>query len=186
MIVEYAPYRVTVDQFGTMAEAGVFAGDERVELIEGVLVSYAPPHGDLHATAVWGLAEAVRATLGNRAMYWSQLPVVLSEATELEPDLALLRVRDGGYRTKPRAADVHAIVEVADSSLRADRTIKSKLYAAACVPEYWVVDVRSRRIEIHRDPAGDRYDRLFVAECCDAVSFAAFPDAVLSVSELVG
>jgi Uma2 family endonuclease len=179
--------RFTVDEFNRMAEAGIFAPDERIELVEGVVISYAPPQGPLHAGIVWGFPEVIRAALRDRAVLWSQLPVIISETTELEPDLAILAVREGGYRKAlPRVTDVHAVVEIADSSLSRDRTRKLQVYAVAGIAEYWVVAVRDDRVEVYREPRGAEYGSYRLALRGDTVSFAAFPDVELSVDELLG
>lgn len=179
--------RFTTDEFNRMAEAGIFAPGERAELVEGNVVSYAPPHGPLHAGAVWGFAQVIGAQLGGRAVLWSQLPVIISDACELEPDLAVLRIREPGYRKAlPRLADVHAVVEIADSSLASDRRRKLALYAKAGIPEYWVVGVRHERVEINREPRGDEYGSYRLALRGDSVAFDAFPDVAFAVDELLG
>ena len=115
------------------------------------------------------------------------MPLILCDETVLEPDLALLVERDDLYRRKlPRPADVHAVIEVALSSLKSDRTQKLEAYAAANIVEYWVVDVRNERIETYREPRGTEYASYRLALRGDSVSFAAFPDVVFTVDELLG
>ena len=187
MIAEYERRRFTTDEFNRMAEAGIFAPDERVELVEGHLVSYAPPQGPLHAGAVWNFPEVIRAGLGGRAVLWSQLPVIISDTCELEPDLSILRLREPGYtKALPRLADVRAVVEIADSSLAADRRRKLPVYAAAGIPEYWLVGLRQGRIQIYRDPRAQEYASYRLALRGDRLSFEAFPDVMFSVGELLG
>ncbi|HEY0394518.1 MAG TPA: Uma2 family endonuclease [Candidatus Elarobacter sp.] len=184
---EYVRRRLTVEEYTMMAEIGIFAPDEHVDLVEGCLVSYAPPHGPAHAGAVWGFTETLHARLRGRAALWAQLPVIMSETTELEPDLAVLVPRAEGYRRSlPRIEDVYGVIEVADSSLFRDRNHKLRLYAASGIPEYWIVDVRRDRIETYRGPVGDEYGSYRLARRGDEVSFAALSDIVLSVDELLG
>ncbi len=179
--------RISADEYDKMAEVGIIAGDERVELVEGFLISFAPPQGQEHAGMLWGCSECLRERLRGKAAFWGQMPLILCDETVLEPDLALLVARDDLYRRKlPRPADVHAVIEVALSSLKSDRTQKLEAYAAASIVEYWVVDVRNERIEIYRDPRGTEYASYRLALRGDSVSFAAFPDVVFAVDELLG
>jgi len=88
-----------------------------------------------------------------RAMIWCHSPICIGPHSEPQPDFALLRPRPDRYRTGlPRSDDVFLIIEIADASLRYDRDIKGSLYALAGLPEYWIVNLSSRTIEIHRDP----------------------------------
>ena len=186
MIEDYAPRRFSVEEFDKMIAAGILAPDERVDLVEGHLVSYAPPHGAAHAGTVWAFTGLLSARLRERAVLWSQLPVVLREGTELEPDVALLKTSESYRSTLPRARDVHAVIEVADSSLFRDRVRKRRLYAAAGIPEYWVVAIRQARIEIAREPRNGAYASYRSAVRGDTVTFEAFPDVVFTVDELLG
>lgn len=177
----------TVTEVDRMIEAGIFDADERVELVEGVLISYAPPQGPLHAGMVYGFYTVIGEALAGRAVTWIQLPVIISDETELEPDYAILAQREGGYRKAlPRVDDVNAVVEIADSSLHSDRNRKLRIYAQAGIAEYWIVAVQHQRIEIYREPRGNEYGSYRLALRGDRVSFAAFPDVVLSVDELLG
>lgn len=131
-----------------MGDAGLFEG-ERVELWKGVIVQESP-HKSPHASAVQRLTELFLIALApaRRASVRVQLPLALSDDSEPEPDLAI--VERGDYRdAHPSRALL--VVEVSDSSLDDDRGFKAEAYAAAGVPEYWVVDVRARTIEIHTD-----------------------------------
>jgi Uma2 family endonuclease len=181
------PRRLTVEEYDKMAEAGIFGPDERVELVEGSLVSYAPPQGENHAGVVWQFPEVMRGRLGTRVALWTQLPLIISKTTVLEPDVAILRLREGGYRHhRPVVADTYAVVEIAKSSLARDRTQKLRLYASAGIPEYWVVDVSGSQLEMYRQPSGDAYVVKQVVSGSDNVSFEAFPDVVFTVDELLG
>jgi Uma2 family endonuclease len=120
-------------------------------------------------------------------MISQQLPIVVSERSEPEPDFALIRWRDDYYASGiPTNADAFAIIEVSDSTLRFDRGKKRAVYARAGIAEYWIVNVRAEQIEIHRDPHGESYPAPRIAKKGDTVSFAAFPDVVFTVDELLG
>jgi len=154
------PRKFTADEFERMVEAGIFREDERLELIGGEIVQMAPI-GHRHAACVANLNKRLVTGVGDRALVWVTLvwvkgPARLAIDSVPEPDLALLRSHS--YRRgAPRPDDVLLVVEVAESSLRYDQTVKLPLYAGAGVPEYWIVSVEGEWIEVCRSPAGERY-----------------------------
>ncbi len=176
---------ITVAEYKAMGEAGIFEPGERVELIDGLLI-VPPPMGDAHWHAVAQMQHRIALALGERALVTSQLPAIVSDVSEPEPDVMLVRVRDGFYGTGvPHAPDVLAVVEVSDSSLCFDRREKLGMYARAGIPEYWIVNVRAKQIEVYREPDAGRGSKR-IAKKGDTVAFAAFPDAVFTVDELLG
>jgi Uma2 family endonuclease len=149
--------KLDVAEYHRMAAAGILHEDDRVELIEGELVEMAPI-GSPHSGTVNSLTRLLVRAAGDRAVVSVQNPVRLGDHSEPEPDFTLLRPRVDDYRLRtPVAADVLLLIEVADSSLRYDRTVKLPLYARHGIPEVWIVDVEHRSIEVHREPAGDGY-----------------------------
>jgi Uma2 family endonuclease len=177
---------ITVAEYDAMGEAGIFEPGERVELVDGLLI--VPPRmGDAHWRGVAWMQHRISVALGERALVTSQLPVIVSDISEPEPDVALVRM-PATFRKAvvPRTPDIIAVVEVSDSSLGMDRGRKRRVYARAGIPEYWIVNVRAKQIEIHRDPHGGAYPAPRVAKNGQNVSFAAFPDVVFTVGELLG
>lgn len=151
------PHRFTVADYYRMAEAGIFNEDSRVELIRGQIVDL-PPIGAPHFAAVNRLNRLLVQAVDDRAIVSVQNPVRLDDGSEPEPDIALLRPRADDYATAIAGADdVLLIVEIADSSLRDDRAVKAPLYAEGGIPEYWIVNLVERVVEVHRQPAGGRY-----------------------------
>jgi Uma2 family endonuclease len=174
--------RFTADEYERMVELGIFREDERLELIGGEIVEMAPV-GHRHAACIANLNEFFVTGVGKRALVWSQGPARLAIDSVSEPDLALLRRRS--YRaSSPRPDDVLLVVEVAESSLRYDRTTKLRLYARASVPEYWVVSVASEWIEVYRSPEGDGYRERRRAGRGETVTSAAFVDVRIDVDEV--
>lgn len=153
-----ARHRLNVDEYHRMAEAGIFGEDDRIELIDGDLIDMAPI-GQAHAAIVNGLNEAFVLACAGRAIVSPQNPVRLGQWSEPQPDMTILRRREDYYATgePPGAADVLLLVEVADSSLRFDRTVKLPLYARAGIGEVWIADVNRRVLEAFRNPSGDHY-----------------------------
>jgi Uma2 family endonuclease len=150
-------HRLTVQAYYRMGEAGVLEPDARVELIDGEIIDMSPI-GSVHASLVNRLTRMLISAVGDRAIVQIQGPLTLDEHTQLQPDLALLKPRSDYYRDAvPGAADVLLVVEVADTSLEKDRSVKLPLFAAHGVPEAWLVDVPDRLVGIYREPEGALY-----------------------------
>ena len=153
-------HRLTVSDYYRMAEVGILAPDARVELIEGEIFDMAPP-GSPHASTVHRLNRILVRAAGDFAMVLVQNPVRLSEYSEPQPDLALLKERKDFYSQQhPGPQDVFLVIEIADTSLRFDRDVKASLYAAHGIPEMWLVDLRGRRLVRHRDPQQGAYTKI--------------------------
>jgi Uma2 family endonuclease len=146
-------YRYSLDDYHRLVEAGGFGEDERVELLDGLLVTMSPK-SPRHERAVRWLARWLfDAVDGERYDIGVNSPLTLS-TSEPEPDLAVF---ERGVPSPHHPATAALVVEVAGSSLSRDLGIKAALYAAAGVPEYWVVDLDGGRLLVHRDPSRERY-----------------------------
>ena len=178
-------YRLSSGVFHEMIEKGIFSEDERVELIEGELAIMSPI-GSEHMGIVNQLAEVLIRQLKRRALVGVQGPIHLDEHSEPQPDLILLTPRLDFYkRSLPRPADVLLVIEVADSSLAYDRTVKMPLYANASVSEAWIVNLIDRWIEVYRDPSPAGYTTLLKILPGKSIAPRAFADVVVSVDELL-
>lgn len=157
MSVELKRRRFTVHDYYAMADAGILHEDDRVELIEGEILEMAAI-GSRHAGVVNRLTRILVEQTRDQAVVTVQNPVRLSDLSEPQPDLALLRARPDTYtEAHPRPDDVLLIVEVAHTTLGFDREVKMPLYATAGVPEVWLVDVEGGVVEVYRDPQRGRY-----------------------------
>ena len=147
----------TVDDFYKMADSGILARGERVELIEGEIIEMSPV-GSRHAASVKRLIQFLSAALGDRAVLGAQDPVRLDDFSEPEPDVSVLRPRADFYaENHPGLEDIFLLVEVSDSSLSFDRDVKLPVYAAAGVPEVWVVNLVDSVLEVHTTPERGGY-----------------------------
>ena len=127
-------HRLTVAEYHRMAETGIFSPDARVELIEGEVIDM-PPIGSLHAGTVDYIANALRLAYGGQVIVRTQNPIRLSQHSEPQPDIALLRPRPDFYRNAhPTPVDVFLTIEVADTTLAYDTQIKLPLYARHGTP----------------------------------------------------
>jgi Uma2 family endonuclease len=153
-------HRLTVEEYFRMVEVGILRPRERVELIEGEIFDMAPV-AELHGGTVAQLDSLLRDALRNRVVLWVQSTVILDRRSAPEPDFAVLRYRADFYKSGlPRPADILLLIEVADSSLRHDRDTKAALYARCAIPEYWLIDVRGKRLTRYGNPGADGYARV--------------------------
>lgn len=177
-------HRWTVADYHRMGEAGVFAPDARIELIDGEVIDMAPI-GSRHAGTVNFLSIRLIEAVGHRAIVSVQNPIVLNDLSEPQPDIALLQPRDDMYRrSHPRSSDVLLVIEVAETTLPYDREDKLPLYARAGIPEVWIVDLGRPAVHLFRSPAGDGYENEQVTVTPTAVTIAVLPGTVVSLSGL--
>jgi Uma2 family endonuclease len=179
--------RFTLDEFHRMGETGILGEDDRVELIEGEIIEMTPI-GSRHAATVARMHHLFSTRLGDRAVVWSQNPLLLVEyQSEPEPDVMLLAPRPDFYAAGlPEPPDVRLLVEVADSSLPYDRRMKFPLYARSGVGEAWLIDLDAGRLEIHRDASDAGYGSIRLPRPGETFAPAAFPDLALTLRELLG
>ena len=146
-------WRLSVERYHEMIRAGLLTDADPVELLEGWLVekmSKNPPH----ATATRLLRRILERLTPDDWFVDSQEPIT-TEDSEPEPDVSVVRGEPRDYQARhPGPQDASLIVEVADATLRRDRTLKLRIYARASVPVYWIVNLIDRQIEVYTDPTG--------------------------------
>ncbi|HET8631471.1 MAG TPA: Uma2 family endonuclease [Thermomicrobiales bacterium] len=183
---EVAPRRrrFTVAEFERMGEIGIFTEDDRVELIAGVIVDMSPADGR-HIAAVNRLNQRLGRQIGAEMLVSVQNPVVLSDDSEPQPDIAILR--DRVYDVVPTVEDILLVIEVADSTLAYDRDVKLPLlYAPAGIPESWLFDLVNTRLERHSEPGPDGYRLVARAGRCESLASTVLPGITLAVDTLLG
>jgi Uma2 family endonuclease len=178
----------TVDEYYKMAEVGILRPDERVQLIEGMIIQM-PPGGPDHFSAVDWIAELFGDRLRSRVRIRVQGPIDLAERAHPEPDVALLRrpsTRGRAYRVShPTGADLFLAIEVADSTLRFDLGEKARMYARHGTSELWVVDLPGERVVVHREPTEDGYTNVRSVTRGESISPLAFPDVTFTADEIL-
>jgi Uma2 family endonuclease len=137
-------WRLSVEQYHAMIQAGILTEDDPVELLEGWLVTKMPKNPK-HSASTRFIRQALEDLISAGWYVDSQEPLTTVDS---EPDRRQYTDRHPGPQ------DVVLIVEVADSSLRRDRVFKKRLYAAAGILVYWVVNLPEARIEVYTDPSG--------------------------------
>jgi Uma2 family endonuclease len=166
-------HRISVEHFYRMAEAGLFAEDERVELIDGEIIDV-PPMGHAHAGVLDYLAKLLMSSLQARGIVRQQLPLRLGEDSEPLPDIVVAKPRDDLYmRAHPTAVDALLVIEVSSTTLRFDRNIKVPMYARHGVPEVWVLDVGGQLIHRYRSPQDGHYASTTTAQLAARMSLDA-------------
>ncbi len=186
MAVEPGRHKFTTDEYEWMGRAGILRDDDRVELIAGEVVEM-PPIGPGHASRVRRTATLFQNRFGDVAQVSVQCPIRTSRHDEPEPDVALLRPRSDFYElAHPTPPDIFLVVEVADSTLTYDRRVKTGIYAAAAIPETWVLDLPHAALHVYREPAPDGYRVVQTLRRGDTVAPLAFPHRPIDVAELLG
>jgi Uma2 family endonuclease len=180
-----APLRWTAEQYLALADDGTLGPDDRVELLEGVVVAMAP-HNVPHAAGVSRAHLAITRAVSDRGVVRGQVSFVAGSHSVPEPDVMVAPGRIEDYdRAHPTSALL--VIEVADSSLKQDRLTKRAIYAAAGVPEYWIVNLRDDCVEVRRGPdAGTRrYAATVIARRGDVIELLAFPGVRVAVDDLL-
>ena len=176
----------TVQEYHLMSEAGVFANNERVELIEGEIIQMAAI-GTRHASSVKRLIAVFSDLERRKAIIGAQDPIQLTERTEPQPDVVLLRPRADYYATAhPVPSEVLLLVEVADSTVDNDRNIKVPIYARSLIQEVWLVDLVENCLEVYRQPGPNGYSLMLKFWRGQQVAPLAFPDFEVSVDFILG
>jgi Uma2 family endonuclease len=175
-----------VDEYYRMAQAGVFAENARIELIEGEILEMASV-GGRHIGAIMALTELWILAAAGRFRVSIKNPLRLNDWSEPEPDVVLLRHRPDKYRSgdQPSARDAVLVVEVADSSLQYDMRVKLPLYARHGIAEYWIVDLEAATITVCRSPTHDGYDDIETYKENEQIEPLALPGFLIGVADVV-
>jgi Uma2 family endonuclease len=177
--------RYTVAQYVDLVRQGVLRPDDRVELLDGVIVVMSPKN-PWHDTVVHLVFEALRRTVGSRAAVRCQATLLLEPGSAPEPDVAVVPGAIADYvAAHPTTALL--VAECADVSLPYDRLSKSRMYAAAGIAEYWIVSRRDDAVEIFRDPdpASAVYRTRQLARRGEGIQVVALDGADVAVDELL-
>jgi Uma2 family endonuclease len=176
----------TVSEYNRMAQTGILTEDDRVELIEGEIVEMSPI-GSRHAACVNRLNMLLSSQIGQSAIVSVQNPIVINDYSEPEPDLAILRLRADYYEQElPQSADVLLVIEVADTSVEVDRSVKIPLYAQSGIPVTMLVNLPEELIEVHSQPANGQYQSAKIFRRGDTFQLNVLPHLNLNVDDILG
>jgi len=175
----------TADEYLGLVDEGVLGADDRVELLEGVIVVRGPQN-PLHASGVWRAHRALERAVGDRAIVRGQLDYVAGPRSVPEPDVAVVPSVPDGYASA-HPAHAHLVLEVAHSSLAQDRLTKCFIYAKAGIPQYVIVNLRDDCVESYIGPSAPRrrYRERTVLVRGERLQLVTFPDVTIAVDDLL-
>jgi Uma2 family endonuclease len=177
--------RLRVDEYHRMIGAGVFDDDERLELLEGVIVGMSP-QSVLHARVIQYLVRLFARGLADPYVVRPQLPLTLGDDGEPEPDLAIVTV-DEACAPGRHPTQALLVIEVANESLAKDRGLKAAIYARGGVAEYWIVNLVEQTLEVYLEPqpGAGRYGASATYRADAAVAPRFAPELTLRVAEVL-
>lgn len=172
----------TIDDYHRMIEAGILC-DRKVELLVGEIVEMSP-EGEPHAYCSHEAAQYLTDLLGKRATIRQAKPITLPNDSEPEPDIAIVQRLGREYREHhPYPENIYWLIEYANSSLEKDLELKSKIYAAAGILEYWVVNLKKSHLVVFRDILDGEYATKQTLTT-GTIQPLAFPDISVSVEDI--
>lgn len=182
----------TREKYEHATELGLFGPDDRIELVKGEIVQKMPQNSP-HSTAYRLTEKTLNRVFGEGYDVRGQLPLTLDDESQPEPDLAVVQGSPRDFKSaQPTARSSVLVVEISDTTLPYDRITKAAMYAESGVPEYWIINLKDRLLEVHREPM-PMEDRLFghgyrlvqhLAETENASPLVA-GGAVISVADLL-
>ena len=183
------PFIWTRELYDRITEFGLWDPEARIELVGGEIVQLAPQDPE-HACTVVVAGELFKCAFGDPFHVRTHCPLIIGPMSEPEPDIAVVL---GDFRAfiKEHPATAALVLEVARSSLDFDREVKAGLYASAGIPDYWIVNLVDRYLEVHREPLamrsarfGHGYRSRLIFHPGDVIYPVANPDASIAIAEL--
>ena len=177
-------------EYDRLIESGFFRPGDPVELLGGQLI-VAEPQGSRHFASVRAAEEALRSAFGRGWEVRGHGPLALDDESEPEPDLAVVPGSSHDYQAAHPTRPV-LVVEVSETSLAMDREHKGSLYARAGLPDYWIVNLPERALEVYRDPEPDRaapfgwrYRSVTVLQRQASITPLALPARPIAIADLL-
>jgi Uma2 family endonuclease len=176
-------YKWTIDEYHRLVDSGVL-DEKHVELLNGEIVEMAP-EGIPHASYGDRTEDYIRQLLGSKAWLRIGKPITLPNNSEPESDIAVVQPPSSFYSTHhPYPENIFWLIEFSNSSLAKDLQVKTKIYAAAGIQEYWVINLKAMTLIVHRSPSPDGYQAEQTLTQGN-VNPLAFPDVPVSVQRLL-
>lgn len=183
-ITEGPPRRLwTREEFERASELGLFGPDERLELIDGEILEKMTQNSP-HSTALCKTEDALRDTFRKGHVVRIQMPLSVGERSQPDPDIAVVLGSVDDFEERHPATAV-LVVEISDTTVAFDRNRKAAVYALAGVPDYWILNLNTRRLEIRRDPLDGRYTSLTECSEDEIAHPLAEPQAAIKVADLL-
>jgi Uma2 family endonuclease len=182
------PRRITVEEYVSLAEAGTFGAGEHVQLIHGEIVR-TTQMGNQHRRVMAIISALLNQRfMPSNAVVVSQLPIEAGSDSMPEPDFMVYDRGFVGPDLFPKGSDLLLAIEVADTSIKLDRGAKAALYARAGIREYWIVNLTTRHVEVHRRPdaAKESYEEIFTRKVGERLSLRSHPKVQFAVGDFFG
>lgn len=177
----------TREEYHRLGELGIIGPQEHVELLNGEIVNKMSPRGTPHTLATLRTERSLAKAFPAGAHIRSQMPVVMNNGSELEPDVLVVRGDIDDYPDRqPEPEDILLLVEVSDSSLGFDCGEKALAYAASGIGDYWIVNIASRQLEVYRKPnAHAGYQSLLICSEDEVIAPASAPQTEVAIKDLL-
>jgi Uma2 family endonuclease len=176
---------ISVAEYDRMIELGLFNEDERVELLNGEIITIMPK-GTKHSAINDKVAKFFYRNLSEDVVIRNQNPIILDDFSEPEPDIVLAKWNENEYLEKhPSPEDIYLVMEISDSTLQIDRETKSLLYARAGIAQYLLLNVIDQTIEDYREPSISGYESKKTHRIGDKFTLAAFPETEINVKDIL-
>lgn len=173
----------SLEEYHRMIEASLLE-DRHVELINGEIIEMTPEDPG-HSYYCRESVKYLRTTLAELAEVSEAHPIALPDSSEPEPDVAIIRLPPSQYRDRhPQPADIYWLIEIANTTLTKDLEIKKDLYAAAGIPEYWVMDLQNMVLVVFLDLQNGNYQTK-QSLTSGLISPQAFPHVQLDIQQLL-
>ena len=174
----------TQDEYHRMTEAGILDPDERIELLEGQIISMGAKNPPYSATNLCA-ADYLRSLLIGKALIRIQDPIDLNVYSEPEPDIAVVQIDSRRYVDHhPNPGEIFLLVEISDTTLERDRKQKATVYAKAGIADYWILNVNTRQVHIFREIVTGIYQQETILNEDATLSLLAFPDLEVQIDQM--
>jgi Uma2 family endonuclease len=175
---------ISVEEYDEMIEHGIFTTEDKVELLNGVIIEKMPK-GPKHSSANDRITRLFYKLFDDKVIIRNQNPIWLDEISEPEPDFVLAKFDKDFYSDRhPTPEDIYLIVEISDSTLGRDRVTKNLAYSKAGIRQYLVLNLQNETIEDFREPGEDGYQFKRTLRKGDTLSLAAFPEIEINIEDL--
>ena len=177
--------KFTAQEYHLMAEVGILTPEDKVELIQGEIITMSPV-GLKHAATIKRFNSLLTYQLQNQAIIGVQDPIQLDNLSEPQPDISLLKMRSDFYESSiPTAQDILALIEVSDSTIKYDLEVKLPLYGSNNIPEIWLVNLNDQSLTIYRNPEKGYYQNQQILGSHQTASFLAFPQLIVKLRDFL-
>jgi Uma2 family endonuclease len=176
-------FKWSIDRYHRAIHTGIL-DDQSVELLQGEIVSM-PPEGEAHAYYNTEVADYLRSLLGSRAKIRDAKPITLPDDSEPAPDIAIVQPLGAVYlEHHPYPENIFWLIEVSNTTLAKDLGCKKEIYAAANIPEYWVINLQATELHVFRDLLDGSYQQEIILTR-GMIQPLSFPETTISVSRLL-